>query len=195
MANNYSKIIFGGQVLMDLTADTVVADKLLKGYTAHGANGEAITGTCPFDVDSSEVTATAAEVLAGKTAAIKGQVVTGTMKNNGAVDGKIASKDDVYTVPQGFHDGSGKVQLADTEKAKLIPENVRQGVTLLGVGGTMTGTEDANAQTVSVTPSMEEQVILPNSDEGYNYLAQVTVAAIPFTETENSAGGMTITIG
>ena len=44
MAN--SKIIFGGEVLIDLTADTVAADKLLKGITAHGANGDAVVGTC-----------------------------------------------------------------------------------------------------------------------------------------------------
>lgn len=40
-----SKIIYGDTVLMDLTSDTVTADKLLKGETAHGADGEPITGT------------------------------------------------------------------------------------------------------------------------------------------------------
>ena len=41
----YNKIIYGGNTLIDLTGDTVTADKLLSGYTAHGADGEAITGT------------------------------------------------------------------------------------------------------------------------------------------------------
>ena len=34
-----------GTVLIDLTNDTVEADKLLEGFTAHNASGEAITGT------------------------------------------------------------------------------------------------------------------------------------------------------
>lgn len=193
MAN--SKIIYNGQVLIDLTSDTVTADKLLKGATAHGANGEVVTGACTYDVDSSGTTASAAEILSGKKAALKGKVTTGTMKNNGAVAGTISSKDGAYTVPQGYHDGSGKVTIATDEKAKLIAENIRQGVTILGVEGSMTGTEDANAQTVEVTPSATAQTILPDADKGYNYLAQVTVKPIPYTETENEAGGTTITIG
>lgn len=190
-----SKIILGGQTLIDLTQDTVVEEKLLKGYTAHNAAGDTITGICAYDVDSSNATATAAEVLTGKTFAKGGQVHTGTMKNNGAVAGTISTKDEKYNVPQGYHDGSGNVGIAETEKAKLIAENIRQGVTILGIDGTMSGTEDANAETVSVTPTMSEQVILPNTAEGYNYIAQVTVAGIPVKETENSAGGITVTIG
>lgn len=191
-----SKVIFGGNTLIDLTQDTVVADKLLKGYTAHGADGEVVEGACAFDVDSSEATATAAEVLTGKTFAKGGQVLTGTMKNNGAVSGVIKAKAEQYTVPQGYHDGSGKVSIDATEQAKIIAENIREGISILGVTGTMTGTEDAVAETVSVTPlPNQEQVILPNADEGYNYLAQVTVAPIPYEETENTAGGTTVTIG
>ena len=40
-----SKIILNGVTQMDLTGDTVVADKLLQSYTAHGADGEPIIGT------------------------------------------------------------------------------------------------------------------------------------------------------
>ena len=40
-----SKIIYAGETLIDLTSDTVTAGKLEKGITAHGANGEPITGT------------------------------------------------------------------------------------------------------------------------------------------------------
>lgn len=47
MANNQyvNKVVFGDQTLIDLTNDTVAADKILGGYTAHGANGATITGT------------------------------------------------------------------------------------------------------------------------------------------------------
>lgn len=193
MAN--SKIIYFGKTLIDLTQDTVKADKLLAGYTAHDAAGEIITGTCTFDVDSQDATATDAEVLAGKTAYVKGAKVTGAMPNNGGASGTISAKEETYKIAAGYHDGSGTVGLAETEKAKLIAENIRQGITLFGVEGTMTGTEDANAETVEVTSSNEDQVITPNTDEGYNYIAQVTVKAVPYAETENTAGGTTITIG
>lgn len=190
---NVNKVIYGGKTLIDLTADTVTEDKVLEGVTAHDKSGAKITGTCTFDVDSSDATAAVAEILSGKSAYARGAKLTGTMKNNGAVAGEIATKEQVYTVPQGYHDGSGKVQIDETEQAKLIPENIREGITVLGVEGTMSGTEDAKPQAKSVTPSTAAQTILP--DEGYNYLSQVTVAAIPYVEADNAAGGKTVTIG
>lgn len=47
MANNkyVNKVIFGDETLIDLTSDTVTADKLLQGYTAHNSAGQQITGT------------------------------------------------------------------------------------------------------------------------------------------------------
>lgn len=65
--NQYnSKIVLSsGEVLMDLTQDTVVADKLLKGFTAHGKDGAPITGSCEFDADTGDATAGAAEILTG----------------------------------------------------------------------------------------------------------------------------------
>lgn len=189
----YSKIVYDGKVLIDLTADSVVADKLLAGFTAHGANGEAITGTCTFDADTQDATATSAEILKGKTAYNKGVKVTGTMTNNGAVNKAIKTKDEVYTVPQGYHDGSGQVAIDTNEQAKIIAENIREGVEILGVTGTMSGLEDVKAQTRIATPTSVEQIILP--EDGFNYLTQVTVNPIPYVETENSAGGMTVTIG
>lgn len=190
-----SKVIYGGQTLIDLTNDTVTTDKLKKGYTAHGANGEVINGTCEHDANTQDATAADSEILAGKTAYVKGAKKTGAMKNNGAVAGKISTKAQKYTIPQGYHDGSGTVQIDATEQAKIIADNIRQGVTILGVEGTMSGTEGANAQAKTVTPSTVAQTVLPDTDEGYNYLSQVTVAAIPYAESDNTAGGKTVTIG
>lgn len=188
-----SKVIYGGQTLIDLTADTVVADKLLKGYKAHGADGEVINGACTYDADTQDATATAAEILTGKTAYNKGNKVTGTMKNNGAVSGKISTKTGKYTVPQGYHDGSGTVQIDSTEQAKLIPANIRDGVTVLGVTGTMSPNEGEKAQEKTVTPSTTAQTVVP--DSGFTCLSSVTVEAIPYVESDNSAGGVTVTIG
>lgn len=188
-----SKVIYGGETLIDLTADTITKEKILKGYTAHGANGEPITGSCEFDANTQDATAVAAEILAGKTAYNKGNKVTGEMKNNGAVTGEISTKAGKYTIPQGYHDGSGTVGISATEQAKLIADNIRKGVTVLGVTGSMSGTEDVKPQEKMVTPTTQQQVVLP--DTGYNYLSQVTVKAIPYVESDNSAGGKTVTIG
>lgn len=192
--NTYnSKVIFNGEVLMDLTGDTVTAASLLKGITAHGKDGAPVTGTCDWDAATGDATAAAAEILTGKTAYVKGKKVTGTMPNRGAVSGKISTKAGAYTVPQGYHDGSGKVTIDSTEQAKLIPTNIREGVTVLGVEGTMSGSENMKPQSKSVTPKASAQTVLP--DEDYNCLSQVEVAAIPYAVSDNTSGGKTVTIG
>lgn len=190
-----NKVVYGGKTLIDLTADTVTASKILKGATAHDKSGAAIVGTCTFDADTSDATATGAEILSGKTAYVNGVKVTGEMRNNGAVDGVISKKADSYTVPIGYHDGSGKVAISTAEQAKIIATNIRDGVTILGVTGTMTGTEGAKAQTKTITPTTAQQVVLPDDEQGFNYLSQVTVEAIPYNESENAQGGITVTIG
>lgn len=133
------------------------------------------------------------QVLKGKTAYARGQKLVGTMPNNGAVTGEISTKEGSYTIPQGYHDGSGEVSIDATEQAKIIAQNIREGVTILGVEGSMSGSEGVKAQAKTVTPSSAQQTILP--DEGYTHLSQVTVEKIPYVESENSAGGTTVTIG
>lgn len=192
---NISKVVYGGKTLIDLTADTVTADKILSTYTAHDKSGAPIVGTCTFNADTSDATAAGAEILSGKTAYVNGVKITGEMKNNGAVSGVISKKADSYTIPIGYHDGSGKVAISATEQAKLIATNIRSGVKILGVTGTMSGTEGAKAQAKTATPKTTAQTILPDSTGGYNYLSQVVVEAIPYNESENPQGGLTVTIG
>lgn len=188
-----SKVIYGGDVLIDLTGDTVESSKLLTGITAHGKDGEAITGSCNYDADTSNANATASTILTGSTAFVKGVKVTGAMVNNGAVAGTISEKAGAYTVPVGYHDGSGKVTISKTEQDKLIAKNIREGVTVLGVLGTLSPSENIKAEPKTVTPAKTPITVLPSS--GFDYLTQVTVNAIPYTETDNEAGGVTVTIG
>ena len=194
MANQYnSKVVLAnGTVLIDLTADTVDSAHLLSGYNAHGANGAPISGSCTYDSDTSDDTLQIAEALVGKTFHARGTGYEGTMPNNGAVSGAISTKDGTYTVPQGYHDGSGSVGISQTEKNKIIAENIKAGVELLGVTGDYSG-ESVHVQSKSVTPSLSAQTILP--DSGYDYLSQVSLAAIPIAYADNSAGGVTVTIG
>lgn len=197
MAEEYiSKVVFGNQVLIDLTADTVVAAKLLSGYTAHGADGAPITGSCTFDADTSDATANASEILATKTAYKNGSKLTGTMPNIGAQTGVITTKEGTVSISQGYHDGSGAIGIDSTEQAKIIGDNIREGVTILGVLGTMSGTEDVKATTLSATPYTTQKTYLPTDLGDYNYFSQVTVAAIAYTETDNPGGaGKCATIG
>lgn len=194
MANQYNNkvVLSNGEVLIDLSGDTADAAHVLKGSTFHDKSGAPVTGTCEYDSDTSDDTAAVAEILNGKTAHARGVKLTGTMPNNGAVSGTIASKAAAYTIPQGYHDGSGKVQISATEQAKIVAGNIKSGVELLGVTGTYGG-ESISAEAKTATPSFTQQVIQP--DNGYDYLSAVTVKAIPITYTDNSAGGKTVTIG
>lgn len=191
-ASNINKVIYGGNVLIDLTGDTVTASDLAYGIKAHNNAGEQITGTSTKDSDTSDATAVASEILATKTAYVNGNKLTGTMPNRGQVTGNIATKTGTYTIQNGYHDGSGVVSINSTEQAKIIPENIKSGISILGVEGTYSGEAISVQSSKNVTPSTTAQTITP--DTGYDYLAQVNVAAIPYTETPNTYG-TTVTIG
>ena len=194
MANQYvNKVIIGSEVKLDLTQDDITPDKLAAGIKAHDKSGAPIVGSSTFDADTSDANAVAAELLKDKTAYVNGVKVTGTMPNNGAKTLSITNKSTPVTIPTGFHDGSGKAQIAADEQAKLIPTNIREGITILGVSGSMSGSEGMKPQAKNVTPTFAQQEVLP--DEGYNCLSSVTVAAIPVTYTDNEQGGQTMKVG
>lgn len=195
MANPYNNkvVLASGEVLIDLTGDTVDATHVLDGFTFHDKSGAPVTGTCTYDSDTSDDTAAVGEILSGKTAHARGALLTGTMPNNGAQMGSINAKTQEVIIAQGYHDGSGKVSILADEQAKLIPSNIREGITILGVEGTMSGSESVVAQARTVTPKFTQQVISP--EDGYTHLSQVTVQPITVSYSDNSAGGKTVTIG
>lgn len=192
MSKYVNKLVVGNDIKFDLTGDTVAPNTLLTGTTAHDKTGAQITGTCSYDSDTSDATVAVAEILKDKTAYARGSKIVGTMPNNGAKNYTISNLND-QTISLGFYDGSGKISFDSAEKAKIIPANIKNGVSILGVQGTMTGQEDLQVQSKTVTPTFTAQTILP--DSGYDYLSQVVVSAISVTESENSAGGLTLTIG
>ena len=190
-----NKVVFGNETKIDIsdaTLDQNDGDKILSGETAYGNDGEKITGTCTFNADTSDATASASEILNGQTAyGSAGTKLTGTMPNRGGVSGTIDTVAGTYSIQQGYHDGSGSVSIDSTEQAKIIASNIKDGVEILGVTGSYTG-EGVTAQAKTATPYTTQQVITP--DSGYDYLSQVTVDAISYTETPN-AHGTTVTIG
>lgn len=189
---NSKVVLANGTVLMDLTSDTADAAHVLSGYTFHDKTGTPVTGTNTFDADTSGDTAAVGEILSGKTAHARGTLLTGTMPNNGGVEGEIDDVDEPYHIPQGYHDGSGTVGVDSANKAKIIPGNIKSGIEILGITGTYSG-ESAEVQSKSTTPTFTQQIIQP--DTGYDYLSSVTVAAITVTYTDNPGGGKTVTIG
>ena len=75
-----------------------------------------------------------------------------------------------------------------------MANNIREGVSILGVTGTMSGSEGVKATTLSATPYTTAQTLVPTDLGDYNSITQVTIAAIAYTETANSYG-ITATIG
>jgi len=196
MANNQYVNQVGladGTILIDLTSDTAVASDVKSGKYFHLATGERVQGTNNYDSNTTDANATASEILSGKTAYVNKNKITGEMTNNGAVSGTISTKAGTYTVPAGYHSGLGSVAIDSTEQGKIIASNIKSGITILGVTGNYSG-EAVTAGSVSVTPYLTAQTILPSSISK-DYISQVNVSAIAITESDNAAGGKTVTIG
>lgn len=193
MANQYvNKVVYDGNTLIDLTSDTVAPAYILEGYTAHDKSGAPIEGSCDFDSNTTDANAVAAEILTGKTAYVNKVKVTGNMANRGSSNVTVTGKTGT-SIPAGYYDGSGKAVLDSTSSANLTPSNIRQGVTILGVEGTMSAEDTLTVGAATATPKATQQVITAASLD-YDYITQVTVNAIPYTESDNSAGGKTVTI-
>jgi hypothetical protein len=193
MANQYnSKVVLSdGTVLIDLTQDDIKAEHVQKGIKFHDKSGAQQTGTNTKTVDASNVTAEAAEVLDGETFGKGAEVAVGTMPNNSGKGVTVTNKAGT-AIPRGYYDGSSKAAISSEDANKLVPSNIKEGVTILGVIGEF-GADDISSQSKEVTPTFEDQQISP--DSGYTFLSGVLVKAIPVTRADNSAGGVTVTIG
>lgn len=92
-------------------------------------------GTAKF-FDTADATADASEILTGNIAYGANGAITGTMANNGSTSGTISTKAGTVNIPAGYTSG-GTVQISSTEQSKIIAGNIKSGVTLLGVQGTL----------------------------------------------------------
>lgn len=185
-----NKVVYDGNTLINLEPDDVSRADVAEGVTFHLPDGTVSTGTNTNDADTSDANALASNILKDKTAYVQGNKVTGTMTNNGGATGTISTKSQQYTIPTGYHDGSGKVSISATEQAKIVAGNIKQNVTLLGVTGTYSG-EGASLQSKTVNASPTAHDVQP--DSGYDGLSMVHVNAVPYSETPNTKG-TTVTI-
>lgn len=189
-----NKVVFGSQTLIDLTSDTLNStSQLLYGVTAHDRSGATITGSCTYNADTSDGTTAASELLYGEVAYSNGNRIVGSMPNNGNNNVTVTAKAG-NTIPAGYYDGTGKAVIDSSSATALVSNNIRQGVTILGVEGSMTGSENVKATTLSVTPYTTAQTIVPSDLGDYNSITQVSVAAIAYSTSAN-AYGLTATIG
>ena len=94
------------------------------------------SGTAKF-YDASEADAVAGNVLTGKVFIGPNGQDTGSMANNGSTSGTISTKAGTVTIPAGYTSG-GTVSISSSEQAKVIAGNIKSGVTLLGVSGSLT---------------------------------------------------------
>ncbi len=110
------------------------------------------SGTATF-YDASECTAASADLLTGKKMISSTGEVDGGMANNGATGGTISTKAGSVAIPAGYTSG-GSVTISTTEQNKIIAGNIKSGVTILGVAGSMTApTISQNSSTLVLSIS------------------------------------------
>lgn len=94
------------------------------------------SGTAKF-YDTASADITSADVLTGKTGFGANGEVQGGMANNGSTSGTISTKAGTVSIPSGYTTG-GTVSISSTEQSKIVAGNIKSGVTLLGVAGSLT---------------------------------------------------------
>ena len=109
-------------------------------------------GTAKF-YDTASADVSGADLLTGKTAFGASGAVSGSMANNGGTGGTISTKAGTVTIPAGYTTG-GTVAISSTEQAKVIASNIKSGVTLLGVSGSLTLpsiSQDSSTKVLSIS--------------------------------------------
>ena len=148
------RFISGNNFKLDVSAkasdfgDASTSD-VLSGKTFTSVNGLKLTGTATSTgttLPSLSNPASIANVLAGRQF-IDGEGVkrTGTMSNRGTVNLVINNIYDTLGVNEGYHSGYGAAYISSTEKSKIIPDNIKSGITILGVSGTYTGSGSSSS--------------------------------------------------
>ena len=109
-------------------------------------------GTAKF-FDTADADAAAGNILTGKKAYGSSGAIDGSMANNGATGGTISTKAGTVTIPAGYTSG-GTVSISSTEQAKIIAQNIKSGVSILGQAGGLTVptiSQDSSTKILSIS--------------------------------------------
>lgn len=127
-----SKVVFNAKVLIDLTSDTVAAAKLLEGATAHGKDGERVTGKIPNRNTVGKHGAVGASTAFPRVAVTPVERDTQAYQNTDGVS-RVFLKP-----PAGYYDGTSYVGETYGTVASVIglnDGNLCAGNTVLGITG------------------------------------------------------------
>lgn len=121
---------------------------------------DAIASIPSGGTDVSDTTATAGDVLAGAEFYNSSGVKTvGTIPviTSGEDTAIITSVNDQIEIEEGYHDGMGSVFIQRSDVLKLIPGNIKSGVTVLGVSGSLTPGTDVSDTTAVAGDVLESK--------------------------------------
>lgn len=142
-----NQIYYGNIELINLQNDTITAADVCNQKTFHLPDGTIAQGINTYDADTKDADAEASNILLNKTAYINGNKIIGTMPNNGSMTAGLSTKTATRVIPVGYTSG-GTVSISTTEQNKLIADNIKSGVTILGVPGTFTSDATATSNDI-----------------------------------------------
>ena len=144
-----NEVYFGDTQLISLKNDTVAtANDIMAGKIGHLNNGNIVTGTATNDATITiENNNTSSHLLSSETAYANGHKITGTMPNNGSMTAGLSTKTATKIIPAGYTSG-GTVSILTSEQNKIIADNIKNGVTILGVPGTFTSDATASSSDI-----------------------------------------------
>lgn len=116
-------------------------------------------------------------------------VVTGTMPNIGKATGTISTKAGTYTIAKGYHDGTGSVSISSTEQAKIIAENIKKDISILGITGTYEGDSKVTWSTATATGSANSKTL------AFSVTGNPTMYYVVLTTASTTASNTSMTIG
>lgn len=161
--------------------------------------------------DVSATTTTASDVLTGKVFTdATGKVTTGTMTNNGAVNQTLNTSTTSYTIPKGYHSGSGKVSIT-TETKSATPSKSSQtitptsgkvlsSVTVAAIPSDYITTSDANATAAQILDDATAYVkgvkvtgSMPNNGSTSKTIDGLTSTSVSIPSGYTSGGTVSLT--